>query len=149
MGVLRYSFSKYWELSRTLRKRQALIVLLNLIVSYLNVRFALMLRDTINSPNTSRILILGGFLVLINALSFVVTYLLDVSKRAMQVEIIGRIYEKILHAKEETFRVKTPGEYHGPGFKRRLRQLTLGSPYTRSGRERCELWGLFNSPLPP
>lgn len=111
MGVLRYSFSKYWELSRTLRKRQALIVLLNLIVSYLNVRFALMLRDTINSPNTSRILILGGFLVLINALSFVVTYLLDVSKRAMQVEIIGRIYEKILHAKEETFRVKTPGEY--------------------------------------
>ncbi|WP_367884363.1 ABC transporter transmembrane domain-containing protein [Thermococcus sp. JCM 11816] len=109
MGVLRYSFSKYWELSRTLRKRQALIILLNLIVSYLNVRFALMLRDTINSPNTSRILILGGFLVLINALSFVVTYLLDVSKRAMQVEIIGRIYEKILHAKEETFRVKTPG----------------------------------------
>ncbi|KUH34197.1 ABC transporter [Thermococcus celericrescens] len=111
MGVLRYSFSKYWELSRTLRKRQALIVLLNLIVSYLNVRFALMLRDTINSPNTGRILVLGGFLVLINALSFVVTYLLDVSKRAMQVEIIGRIYEKILHAKEETFRVKTPGEY--------------------------------------
>ena len=111
MGVLRYSFSRYWELSRSLRKRQALIVLVNLVVSYLNIRFALMLRDTINSPDTERILILGGFLVLINALSFVVTYLLEVSKRAMQVEIIGRIYRKILHAKEETFRVKTPGEY--------------------------------------
>jgi len=111
MGVLRYSFSRYWELSRSLRKRQALIVLVNLVVSYLNIRFALMLRDTINSPDTGRILILGAFLVLINALSFVVTYLLEISKRMMQVEIIGRIYRKILHAKEEAFRVKTPGEY--------------------------------------
>ncbi len=111
MGVLRYSFSRYWELSKSLRKRQVLIVLINLVVSYLNIRFALMLRDAINSPDTERILILGAFLVLINALSFVVTYLLDVSKRAMQVEIIGRIYGKILHAKEETFRSKTPGEY--------------------------------------
>ncbi|NJE60872.1 ATP-binding cassette domain-containing protein [Thermococcus sp. 21S7] len=111
MSVLRHSFSRYWELSRSLRKRQAVIVLVNLVVSYLNIRFALMLRDAINSPGTGRILTLGVFLVLINALSFVVTYLLEVSKRAMQVEIIGRIYRRILHAKEETFRAKTPGEY--------------------------------------
>ncbi|GAB6135714.1 ABC transporter ATP-binding protein [Thermococcus prieurii] len=111
MSVLRHSFSRYWELSRSLRKRQAVIILVNLVVSYLNIRFALMLRDAINSPSAGRILTLGVFLVLINVLSFVVTYLLDVSKRAMQVEIIGRIYRKILHAKEDAFRTKSPGEY--------------------------------------
>ncbi|AAL80868.1 ABC transporter ATP-binding protein [Pyrococcus furiosus DSM 3638] len=111
MSILTYSLRRYWQLSKKLRKRQMGIIILNTVVSFLEIKFALTIRNTINNPETGKIILLMVIFALINVLGFIVSYNLEISKRIMQVELIGRIYEKILHAKESAFKKKTPGEY--------------------------------------